>query len=96
MTNFNMTTPMTRRARAARALTATLAIVGVSAVLASVQTARAWDRQAGSAVMDDEINRQAAAPGYPAAAPAGPYASARRHVRVETPKATRKDFQDIK
>ena len=91
-----MTSSMTKLARATRAFTATLAIVGVSAVLASVQTARAWDRQVGSAGIDDEINRQAAGPAYAVAAPAGPYASARRHGRIETPIAAHKDFQDIK
>lgn len=97
MMSSRMTSLVTTRARATRAVAATIAIVGVSAVLASVQTARAWDRQAGSAVIDDEINRQAAGPSYVVAAPIGPYASARRHRQAdETPKAAHKDFQDIK
>jgi hypothetical protein len=60
----------------------------VPAVLASVQTARAFDPQATEAAWDDEINRQAA--GQPHA----PYASAHRDRR--SPPATPKDFQDIK
>jgi hypothetical protein len=90
-----MTKSMTKLGRATRAFTATLAIVGVPAVLASVQTARAFDPQATSAAWDDEINRKAAGQGYAVAARAGPYASARRDRRIETPRATRKDSQDI-
>jgi hypothetical protein len=92
-----MTQSMTKLGRATRAgaFTAMLAIIGVTAVMASVKTARAWDAQAGEATADDEINRQAAGQGYALAPRPGPYASARdRH--IETPPATRKGFQDIK
>ena len=91
-----MTQSMTELGRATRAgaFTAMLAIIGVTAVMASVKTARAWDRQASEATLDDEINRQAAGRGYAVAARPGPYASARRDRRVEAPSATRKGFQD--
>jgi len=91
-----MTYSMTRLARAPRAgaFTAMLAIIGVTAVMAGVKTARAWDQQATEATMDDEINRQAAAQGHATAARPGSYASARTR-RVEIPPATRRDFQDI-
>ncbi len=84
----------TRLARATRAVAATLAIVGVAAVLASVQTARAFDQQASTAASDDMVNRQAAGVGDAVAPPPGPYASARRARRSATPPAARKDFQD--
>ena len=96
MTSSKTTNTMTTLARATRAFTATLAIVGVSAVLASVQPARAADRQVGSAGLDDEINRQVAGPAYAVAAPAGPFASAHQYHRIEASKAAHKDFQDIK
>ena len=91
-----MTQSMTRLGRATRAgaFTTMLAIIGVTAVMASVKTARAWDRQASEATVDDEVNRQAAGQGQAVAARPGPYASARRDRRSETPPAPRKDFQD--
>ena len=93
-----MTQFMTKLGRATRAsaFTAMLAIIGVTAVMASVKTARAFDQQASDAAADDEMNRQAAGQGYAVAPRPGPYASARRDRRIETPPATRKDFQDIK
>jgi len=93
-----MTQSMTKLGRATRAgaFTAMLAIIGVTAVMAGVKTARAWDPQASEATVDDEMNRQAAGQGYAVAARPGPYASAPQHRRVETPPATRTDFQDIK
>ena len=90
-----MTKSMTKLARATRAFTATLAIVGVPAVLASVPTARAYDPQATSAAWDDELNHKAAAQGYGVAPRPGPYASARQDRHIKTPPATRKDHQDI-
>ena len=92
-----MTQSMTKLARAMRAgaFTAMLTIIGVTAVMASVKTARAWDPQASEATVDDEMNRQAAGRGYAVAPRPGPYASARRDRRIETPPATRKDFQDL-
>jgi hypothetical protein len=91
-----MTQSMTKLGRATRAgaFTAMLAIIGVTAVMASVKTARAWDRQASEATVDDEINRQAAGQGYAVAPRPGPYASAHRDRRIETSPAPRKDFQD--
>jgi hypothetical protein len=93
-----MTQSMTKLGRATRAgaFTAMFAIIGVTAVTASGQTARAWDSQASEATQDDAINRQAAGLGDVVGAPRGPYASGRRDRRSETPPATRKDFQDIK
>ena len=87
---------MTKPGRAMRtgAFTAMLAIIGVTAVMAGANTARAWDQQASEATLDDAMNRQAARPG-PAVVPrSGPYASAHSDRRPETPPATRKDFQD--
>jgi len=91
-----MTQSMTKLGRATRvgAFTAMLTIIGVTAVTASVKTARAWDPQASEATVDDEMNRQAARQGYVVAPQPGPYASARRERRVEAPPATRRDFQD--
>jgi hypothetical protein len=94
-----MTQSMTKRGRATRAgaFTAMLAIIGVTAVMASAKTARATDLQASEATQDDETNRQATGPGYAVAARPGPYASARRNRGVAGPSAApRKDFQDIK
>jgi len=93
-----MTQLMTKLGRTTRAgaFTAMLAIIGVTAVLASVKTAQAWDPQANEASQDDETNRQAAGIGYAAAPQPGPYASARRDRRSESRPAARKDFQDIK
>ncbi len=93
-----MTQSMTKLGRATRAsaFTAMLAIIGVTAVMVSAKTARAWDRQASEASLDDEINRDAAGQGYAVAPRPGPYASARRDRRIEAPTVTRKDFQDIK
>jgi hypothetical protein len=93
-----MTRSMTKLGRATRAgaFAAMLAIIGVTAVMASVKTARAWDAQAGEAAADDEINRQAAGRGDAVAAQPGSYASARRERRIETPPETRKSFQDLK
>lgn len=79
-----------------RAFAATLAVVGVTAVLGSVETARAWDQQASSAALDDEINWQAAGQGYALVPRTGAYGSARRGRRIESAKSTQKDFQDIK
>jgi hypothetical protein len=92
-----MTQFMTKLGRATRAgaFTAMLAIVGVTAVMAGVKTARAWDRQASEATLDDEMNRQSTGQGYAVAQRPGSYASARRDRRIETPAATRKDFQDV-
>jgi hypothetical protein len=92
----SMIQSMTKLGRATRAgaFTAMLAIIGVTAVMASVKTARAWDRQASEATLDDEINRQVARQGFTVAARPGPYASASRDRRVETAPAPRKDFQD--
>jgi hypothetical protein len=91
-----MTQSMTKLGRATRAgaFTAMLTIIGVTAVMASVKTARAWDPQASEATVDDEMNRQAARQGHVVAPQPGPYASARRERHVEVPPATRKDFQD--
>jgi hypothetical protein len=91
-----MTQSMTKLGRVTRAgaFTAMLAIIGVTAVMASVKTARAWDRQASEAGSEYEINRLAAGQGYAVAPRPGPYASARRERRVEAPPAARKDFQD--
>ncbi len=91
-----MTRSMTRLGRATRAgaFTAMLAIIGVTAVMAGVKTARAWDLQASEATVDDEMNRQAAGQAHAVASRPGPYASARRDRRIATPPATRKDFQD--
>jgi hypothetical protein len=89
-----MTKSMTKLGRATRAFTAALAIVGVTAVMASVKTARAFDPQASEATVDDEMNRQAAGQHYAVAPPRGSSASARRDRRIETPTAT--NFQDIK
>jgi hypothetical protein len=93
-----MTQSMTKLGRATRAgaFTAMLAIIGVTAVMAGVKTARAWDPQASEATVDDELNRQAAGQGYAVAQRPDPYASALRHRRPDTPAATRKDFQDLK
>jgi hypothetical protein len=87
---------MTKIGRAMRAgtFTAMLAIIGVTAAMASVKTARAFDQQASEATMEDAVNRQVAAQGPVVAARPGPYASARRDRRSEPPPATRKDFQD--
>jgi hypothetical protein len=87
---------MTKLGRATRAgaFTATLAIIGVTAVMASVKTARAWDRQASEATLDDEINRQVARQAFAVAARPGPYASASPDRRIEAAPAPRKDFQD--
>jgi hypothetical protein len=92
-----MTQSMTKLGRATRAgaFTAMLTIIGVTAVMASVKTARAWDPQASEATVDDEMNRQAAGQGYVVGPRPGPYASARRDRRIETPLGARKDFQDI-
>ena len=92
-----MTQSMTKLGRATRAgaFTAMLTIIGVTAVMASVKTARAWDPQASEATVDDEMNRQAAGQGYVVGPRPGPYASARRDRRIETPLAARKDFQHI-
>ena len=87
---------MTKLGRSTRAgaFTAMLAIIGVTAVMASAKTARAWDQHASEATVDDEMNRQIAGQGYVVAPRPGPYASARRERHVETPPAARKDFQD--
>ena len=92
-----MTQFMTKVGRATRtgAFTATLAIIGVTAAMAGVKTARAFDQQASEAAADDEMNRQAAGQGHAIVARLGPYASARRDRRSETPPAARRDFQDI-
>jgi hypothetical protein len=91
-----MSQSMTKLGRATRAgaFTAMLAIIGVTSVMTGVKTARAWDQQASEATVDDEINRQAAGQGRVVVLRSGAYASARRDRRVETPPATRKDFQD--
>lgn len=91
-----MTWSMTPRRRVTRAFTAMLAIIGVTAVMAGAKTARAWDRQASEAALDHEMNGQAAAQGDAVAPRRGPYASAHRDRRSETPPATPKDFQDSK
>ena len=93
-----MTWSMTKLGRAARAgaLTAMLAITGVTAVIAGATSAQAWDRQGGEATEDDATNRQAAGRGATIAARPGPYASARRDRGGNTPSATPKGFQDIK
>ena len=93
-----MTQSMTKLGRATRvgAFTATLAIIGVTAVMASVKTAQAADLQASEATEDDAINRQAAGLGDTVAPLPGPYASARPDRRRETPPTAHKDFQDIK
>jgi len=92
-----MTQSITKFGRATRAgaFTAMLAIIGVTAVMAGVKTARAWDRQASEATVDDEMNRQAAGQGHAVAPRPGPYASVRRDRHMETAAATRKDFQNI-
>jgi hypothetical protein len=92
-----MTLSITRLGRATRAgsFTAMLAIIGMTAVMTSVKTARAWDPQASEDAMDDEMNRQAGQ-GYAVAAQPGRYASARRDRRIETPPATRTDLQNVK
>ena len=84
-----MNQSMTKLGRATRAgaFTAMLTIIGVTAVMASVKTARAWDPQASEATVDDEMNRQAAGQGYVVGPRPGPYASARRDRRIETPLA---------
>jgi hypothetical protein len=89
---------MTRLARATRAgaFTAMLAITGLTAVMASVKTARAWDQQANEASQDDAANRQAAGEGLAVAPQPGPYASAHRERPVASLPAAQKDFQDIK
>ena len=84
------------RATRAGAFATMLAIIGMTVVTASAQTARAWDRQASEATEDDATNRQAAGLGYAVAPRSGPYASARRARRIAAPSAPRKDFQDIK
>jgi hypothetical protein len=91
-----MTQSLTRLARTTRtgAFTAMLAIIGVTAAMAGVKTARAWDQQASEATVDDAMNRQAAGEGHVVARRLGPYASARRDRRVEAPPMARKDFQD--
>lgn len=91
-----MTQSMTKLAGATRAgaFTAMLAIIGTTAAMASVKTARAWDQQASEAGSEYEINRLAAGQGYALAPRPGPYASARRDRRGATPPAPRKDFQD--
>jgi hypothetical protein len=88
---------MTKLGRTTRtgAFAAMLAIIGMTAAMASVKTARAWDQQAGEAATDDQMNRLAAGQGDNVAPRPGPYASAHRGRRIETP-ATPKDFQDIK
>ena len=93
-----MTRSMTKLARATRAgaFTAMLAIIGVTAVMASAKTARAWDRQESDATQDDAINRQAAGQDDVITSRPGPYASAHRDRRNETMPAARKDFQDTK
>ena len=91
-----MTQFMTKFARGTRAFAAALAIIGVTAVMASVKTARAFDQQVSSAGLDDAINRQAAGLGDAVAPWPGPYASARRDRHSETLPAPRRDFQDIK
>jgi hypothetical protein len=89
---------MTKLARMTRAgaFTAMFAIVGVTAVMASAKTARAWDRQESEATQDDAINRQVAGQDAAVAPRPGPYASVHQGRRIETPAATHKDFQDIK
>jgi hypothetical protein len=91
-----MTQSMTKLGRATRAgaLTAMLAIAGMTAAMASAKTARAWDHQASEATVDDDMNRQVARPGSVTAPRPGPYASARRDRHVELSPAARKDFQD--
>jgi len=93
-----MTQSTTKLGRATRAgaFTAMLAIIGMTAVMASVKTARAFDPQASEATADDEINRRVAGQGDAVATRPGPYASARRDRAIETVPATRKGFQDIK
>ena len=93
-----MTKSMTKPGRATRAgaFPAMLAIVGMIGVMASVKTARAFDRQDSPDAVENEMNRQAAAQGYAVAPRPGPYASAHRDRRVEIPPATRKDPQDVK
>ncbi len=91
-----MTQSMSKLARATRAgaFTAMLAIIGVTAVMASAKTAWACDQQGSEATVGDAVNRQAAAYGHAVASRPGPYASARRDRRIETPPTARKDFQD--
>jgi hypothetical protein len=91
-----MTQSMTKLGRTARAgaFTAMLAIIGVTALMAGVKTARAADLQASEATQDDEINRQAAGQDHAVVSRPGPYASARRDRRIEA--ATQKAFQDTK
>ena len=90
-----MTQSMTRLGRA-RAFTAMLAIIGVTAVMAGAKTARAFDLQASDAAEDDAINRQVAGQDHAVVPQPGPYASARRDRRVVTAPAARRDFQDMK
>jgi hypothetical protein len=93
-----MTQSITQLSRAIRAgaFTAMLATIGVTAVMASAQPARASELQAGEAAQDDAINRQATGLGDIVTPRLGPYASARRDRRDEAAAAPRKDFQDIK
>ena len=93
-----MTRLMTKfgRATRTRAFTAMLAIIGVTAVMASVKTARAFDQQASDATDDAAANWRAAGQGHVVAPRPGGYASAPRDRRVESAPAPRKDFQDIK
>jgi hypothetical protein len=93
-----MTQSTTKPGRATRvgAFAAMLAIIGVTAVMAGVKSARAYDPQASEDAMDDAANRQAAGRGYAVAPRPGSYASTHRDRRIEFPAATPRDFQDIK
>jgi len=53
-------TTMTKLGRATRASTAMLAIIGVTAVMASVKTARAWDHQTSDFATNNEVSVRAA------------------------------------
>ena len=83
----------TSRKTLARSFTAMLALAAMTAVTAGVSTARAWDRQATEAQMDDELNQQAAG-GY-ARHLSGPYASAHSsaHFRGIGGATRQRDFQ---
>jgi hypothetical protein len=92
-----MSQSMTKLGRAPRAgaFTAILAIIGMTAVMASVQTAKAWDQQASEAALENAASRPADGQAYADALRPRADASAHRDRRNAAPTVTRRDFQDI-
>lgn len=92
-----MNKPITATARTTlgRSFTAMLAVAAMTAVMAGVNTAKAWDQQATEAQMDNELNYGAY--GYSANSRhlSGAYASAHSpaHIRGFGAAAPQRDFQ---